>query len=185
MRSRRNVLFAAVAGAALSGCAGLVDPSKITLSPRELDQWLDSRFPLDRRVLEVFDVTLSRPRLRLQPERDRLGTVLDVDVRERLLGGRWQGRIDFDAALRWEPRDRSIRLAQVRVQDFTLDRARDGARSEAERLGGAVVERVIEDLPIYALEAQRAERMRVAGLSPQAVHVTERGVEITFERLAR
>ena len=185
MQSRRGLLqaTAAVFGLGLvAGCAGLTGPPTLRLTAHEIETLLAGRFPIERRLLEVFDLTLAAPRIRLQPERDRLAASLDLDARERVRGGAWKGRLDFDAALRWEPQDRSIRLTQVRVQDFTLDRSAGPARSGAERLAGALVERVIEELPVYTLSAERAERLRAAGYVPGGVRVTTRGVEVTFER---
>lgn len=188
MGSRRGVLQAVGAGiwlALAAGCAGLTGPPTVRLTAPEIEALLARRFPLERRLLDVFDLTLAAPRIRLLPERDRLAASVDLDARERLRGGVWQGRLDFDAALRWEPQDRSIRLTQVRVQDFTLDRGGGAVRSGAERLAGALVERVIDELPVYTLSPERAERLRAAGYGPGGVQVTTRGVEVTFERLPR
>jgi hypothetical protein len=157
----------------------------VTLSAREIEHLLERRFPLERRLLELFDVTLARPRLALWPQRNRLAAAFDFEARERLLGTRSQGRLDFDAALRWQASDRSLRLWQVRVQEFSLDRTGRAPRSGAERLGGALVERVLEDLPIYTLSEERAERLRREGWVPGSVNVTAHGVEVTLEPAAR
>jgi hypothetical protein len=170
---------AAAAAAAGGGCAGIGGSPSITLSERELAELLERHFPLDRRLLEVFDVTLGRPRVQLLPERNRLAAKLAIQARERVFGVRGSGTLDFDAALRWEPRDRSLRLAQVRVNDLAFDGG-GPARSGVERLSGAVVERVIEDFALYTLPAERAEQLRQRGYAPSEVAVTRRGVEITF-----
>lgn len=177
---QRRALLLAAAGSA-AGCAGLGGPPSVTLSERELAALLEKNFPIDRRLVEVFDVTLSRPRLRLLPERNRLAAELAVSARERLFRVNWSGTLDFDAALRWEPRDRSVRLAQVRVNDLRSDGTQpDAAARGIERLAGAIVERVIEDFSIYTLPAERAEALLQRGFVPSAVAVTARGVEVTF-----
>jgi hypothetical protein len=188
MPQRRRLILAAGSGVLLAcgaGCAGLGGPPTVRLSAQEIEALLARRFPLERRLLEVFDLTLATPRIRLLPERNRIAASLDLDARERVLGSQWAGRLDFDAALRWEAQDRSIRLTQARVQDFTLDRRAGAVRSGAERLGGALVERVIDELPVYTLDAERAQRLRAAGYVPAGVEVTARGVEVTFERVSR
>lgn len=166
----------------LAGCAGVFGPPSVTLSPREIDRLLARQFPLERRVLEVVDVTLDTPSVRLLPERNRLAVALDLAARDRVLGGRWRGRLEFDAALRWEAADRSVRLAQVRVQDFRLDGNPGATRSGVERLGGALFERLLEDRSLYSLPEERAERLRQAGYAPSRVDVTDAGIEIAFVR---
>lgn len=188
-RPRRRLLCINLAALVwLSGCAGLQGlggPPRVTLSRDEIARLLDRQFPRDRRLLEVLDVTLQAPQVRPLPERNRLAAVLDLGVRERVLGGRWKGRLEFDAALRWEPRDRTLRLFQARVSDLQLLSAGAEVRTPAERLGAALAERVLEDMVLYTLPAERAEALRAAGVAPAAVAVTERGVEITFSAAAR
>lgn len=181
--TRRTVL---VLGAAtvLAGCA-VLDPNRVTLSRSDLNRLAARQFPLQRRVLEVFDVTLEAPQLELVPERNRLAAVLDLRARERLLAGTWQGQLSFDAALRWQPSDQTLRLSQVRVQDLALADPKAPARSATERIAAALVERVLEDLSIYRLPAERGLELQRRGVQPGDVAVTSRGVEITFVPLAR
>ncbi len=182
----RRLLCINLAGVALlGGCAQLGGPPGITLDTDDIARLLDRQFPQDRRLLEVLDVTLQAPKVRLLADRNRLGAVLDIGVRERLLGGRWKGQIDFDAALRWEARDRTLRLFQARVSDLQLASAGAEVRTQAERLGAALAERVLEDLVLYTLPAERAEALRASGVAPAGVAVTSRGVEITLSAVAR
>ena len=51
-------------------------------------------------------------------------------------------------------------------------------------LGPALAEKVLDDLVIYRLGVEPQARLREAGLTPGAVTVTARGVEITLQRVA-
>jgi len=186
-RLKRRALLVAACLPALAGCAGLGGPPRVVLGSGDLARLLDRQFPQDRRLLEVFDVTLQAPRVQLQPERNRLAAVLDLGVRERVLGGRWNGQLAFDSALRWEPRDRTLRLHQARVADLKLVSAGAETRTAAERLSAQLVERVLEDLVLYTLPAERAEALRAAGMASDAatVSITSRGVEVTFSSPVR
>lgn len=183
--NRRLLCINLAAGALLGGCAHFGGPPRIILDADDIARLLDRQFPQDRRVLDVLDVTLQAPQVRLLADRNRLAAELDIGVRERLLGGRWKGQLDFDAALRWEPRDRTLRLHQARVSDLRLAGAVAEARTPAERLGAALVERVLEDMVLYTLPAERAEAYRASGVAPAGVAITARGVEITFSAAAR
>lgn len=213
--NRRQLLMAAWAGAVgsgLAGCSGWTGPPVITLGEAELAERLGRLFPLSRRVLEVLDIELSAPRLRLLPASNRLALALWLRSRERLLGNAGHGQLAFDCALRWVPQDASLRLTQVRVQQLWFELgpgpatppsttpawppavpsagASGGAAAPREtaaaspRLGPALAEKVLEDLVIYRLGAEPAARLGAAGLAPGAVTVTARGVEITLQRVA-
>ncbi len=183
----------ALAGAAaqLQGCANLSQPRVITLSEAELSALVARAFPRQQQVLEVLDLQLSAPRLRLLPDANRLSVLLVVQAQERLRGGRGRGELGFDSALRFEPQDASVRLAQVRVQhlDFvagaesslTLD-ALTSLPGTAMRIGRMLAERLLEGLVVYRIGNQRLAQLHQLGLQPGAVTVTARGLEITLAR---
>jgi hypothetical protein len=180
---RRRTLLASLSGLAalsLGGCAGLLGPPTVTLSEADIAHLMERHFPLDRSLLDIFDATVNAPRIRLLPERNRLAAVVGVRVRNRLLALNWQGQLDFDAALRWDAGDQTVRLSQVRVQDLAF--AEPGAlnRNTVERLGAALAERVLEGSAIYRLPAERAAQLRAKGYVPGGVNVTPRGLEIGF-----
>ncbi|MBI5716277.1 MAG: hypothetical protein HZC37_01155 [Burkholderiales bacterium] len=185
----RRLLCVNLAVVALqAGCAwpgGLGGPPRVVLGVDEIARLVGRQFPQDRRLLDMLDVTLQAPGVRLLPDRNRLAAVLDLGVRERMLGGRWNGQLEFDSALRWEPRDRTLRLFQARVSDLKLVSTGAQVRTPAERLGAALVERVLEDMVLYTLPPERAEALPASGLAPAEVAVTARGVEITFSAAAR
>ncbi len=184
-----------LAALCLAGCAGLAGPPTIRLSGDEVQTLVSKAFPQEKRLLEVLDVTIAAPRTQLLPERNRLSAALDMQARDRVFGAQWKGRLEFDAALRWNPADQTVRLDQVRVQDLVVDKAdKPDAithtnttlnRSHTERLSAAVAERLLENLSLYQLSGERAAQMQRLGVAPSAVTVTSRGVEITFEAIKR
>ena len=105
------------------GCGHLGTPSTITLSEADLQRLMTGKFPLQQRLLEVFEVRATAPQLRLLPERGRLQVVLALEARERIMASRYNGRLDFDSGLRWDAAEQAVRLDQVRVQDFVHDPA--------------------------------------------------------------
>lgn len=170
--------------AALQGCALLAPPDTVVLSEREIAALVDKAFPMDRRLLEVLDVTIAAPRLTLRPERNRIAAEIEVGAVDRLFGQALRGRLGFESGLRIEPGDQSLRLAQVRVTELRLD---DGAAppASAQRLGAALAERVLEDLVLYRLKPEQQARLARAGVQAAQVTVTGRGVEIGLAPTAR
>ncbi len=167
----------------LVACSNLGAPQKLVLSEPELQRLLQSRFPVEQRLLELFEVRATSPQLRLLPERNRLQAVLDLQARDRILASQFKGRLNFDAALRWEAADHTVRLDQVRVQDFALLDTPTPAgprRTATERVAAALAERVLEGLVLYRLPEEKRARLNHAGVQPAALLVTHSGLEITF-----
>ncbi len=188
--NRRNLMAAmsAAAAAGLAGCAGLGVPTVITLSETELRLLLAGVFPIQRRVLELLDLELTAPMLRLLPAQNRLALTLNLSSRERLSGKVGSGHLGFDSTLRYDARDASVRLIQVRIDRLSFEAGAAAAtKPSAEagnvaRIGQALAERALEDLVIYRVPAERQATLRQLGLQPGAVTVTARGLEITLAR---
>ena len=177
----------------IAGCASPGAPRVITLSEGELTAMVARAFPMNQRVLEILDVQLTAPQLRLLPDRNRLAVDLSLSSRERLRGGEARGRLAFDSALRYEPQDASVRLTQVRVQQVQVESAGPSSTAppaerlngNAQRLAQVLAERALEELAVYRLNAERQATLRQWGVQPGAVTVTARGVEITLAALPR
>lgn len=173
--------FAAAGGAVLlAGCSMLDGPRTITLSQAELQRLAERAFPIERRLLDVVDVSAASPQLVVLAERNRIGAELALAARERLFGGRWSGRLAFDAALRWDAADQTLRLADVRVERFTFDGSA-GGRAQAERVAALLAEQALENLVVYRLTPERAARLEQAGVMPGTVAVKRSGIEVTLQ----
>lgn len=183
--NRRGV-FTALGALLLAGCAGLGVPRSITLSESELQAQLAKRFPLQRSLLEMLDLRLSDPVIRLDPASNRLATELTLSGSERRSGRSLQGRLALDYGLRYEPADGSIRLVQPRIESLQLGEVPglSPRRVEmAQRLGIALVERLLDDLVLYRISAERLATLRHAGYQPGTLQVRPDGLEITIEPL--
>lgn len=180
-RATASFFFAAgIVAAGLAGCAGLSGPRNVTLSQADLQSLVERQFPLQRRLLEVIDVNVARPSLRLLPERNRIGTDLDLAASERLTGRSVRGNLSLDYALRYEPSDASIRLSQVRVQEAQLDFGSGPLAPSSARLGALLAERMLDDFVVYRADAERLKQVQRLGIQAADIVVTARGVELRF-----
>jgi hypothetical protein len=188
-RRRFTVLATrAVAGAIVLGtlgCAGLGGPRTVSVSESELTLLLARRFPLERKVLEVIDLQVANPQLRLLPDRNRVGTELDVSALDRLFGTRAQGHLALDYALRFEPADHTIRMAQVHVRDLTLESGSNNLHGAAMRIGTLVAEEMLENLPLYKMKPNLADQMERLNLVAGPVLVTAQGIQMTVSPRAQ
>lgn len=182
LRRHFILLVPPAALAVLAGCSGLLGPQTYRIDEAELARLVARQFPKTQSVAGLAELTLSAPELRLLPERNKLGASFDLGASERLSGRAARGRLSLEGALRYEPSDQSLRLAQVRVQQLQWQ----GAGSEAaERAAALLAERLLEDMALYRLKPEQAQRLAQAGLAPGGVTVTPRGVELAFVQAVR
>ena len=181
--TRRRTLIGlagCVVVASLAACAGL-GPRNVTLSAADLQTLIERQFPRERRLLEMVDVSMARPVVRLLPERNRISTEIDLSASERLSGRSVRGSLALDHALRFEPSDATVRLSQVKVQDFRLEVGGTALRGQSARLGALLAERMLDDFVIYRVSDEKREALRRAGIHRAEVAVTSRGVEVRFD----
>ena len=174
------IVITAAASVGLSGCADLAAPRSITLDEAALQTFIAKRFPFDRRMLEVLDVKVDTPRVRLLPESNRIATDFSLAATDRLFGRSAAGQLALESALRYDETERAVRLAQVRVTRLQLDGAPANVQTTVGRFGAILAEQVLEGLPVYRFKPEDLERAQRRGLQPGAVTVTPRGVEITL-----
>jgi hypothetical protein len=164
----------------IGGCATVSGTRTITFNETELARLMERNAPVDRRLLDVLDVHVSVPRVKLLPETNRLATELDVRTTERVSGRAYQGRIGFDYALRYDEAAQAIRLTQVRVNKFELDNVPSPNMRAFSRLGTLIAETMLDDLVLYRFKPADLKSAGGYGYKPGAVTVTSRGIEVTL-----
>jgi hypothetical protein len=131
--------------------------------------------------MELLDVSLANPLVRLVPERNRMATSMDLQASERFSGRALRGSIALDHGLRFEPSDATVRLANVKVEEMKLELAGTPLSGQAARLGALLAERVLDDFVIYRVSDERRQSMARLGVNNADVAVTARGIEVRFK----
>jgi hypothetical protein len=171
--------------ALLAGCATVPGQRTFTLSDADLARLLEQHGPFQRRLLEVLDVRIQRPSVKLLPENNRLASDLDVVLTERMSGKTYQGRIAVDYALRYDEAVQGIRMTQVRVNRLQIDSLPSPQQAGLARLGTLIAETLLDDTVLYRFKPADLKSAEGKGYKPGAVTVTSRGVEVTLAPITR
>ena len=183
---RRAVVGGALAAAALALAGCSVGPRTVELSQARLQELVARHFPVDKRLLDVIDLTLDSPRVGLQPEANRIS----VEVALRANGGgpiqtRLSGSLLVSEGLRFEPSDNTVRLVDVQVERFVIDGLAASWQRQIDRLGKPLARGLLEDQVLYTLRPKDVAGLEGRGLRPGDLRVTASGVEITLLPVAR
>ncbi len=166
----------------LGACANLAGPRDVSVPLSSLQAGVAKRFPLNKRMMDLFDVRLSNPTLSLQPGTERVGLHLDASVAPPFLKQAWRGTVSLSGRL-------SIDVARgaVFLNDPQLDRVTvDGVDGDRERqfgaLANALLSKSMRDVPVYHF---RMDDLRYAGVQfvPTAIRTTADAVIIHVEPL--
>jgi hypothetical protein len=160
-RRRFGMMAVALAtGAMLASCASLSGPRRVELSQAKLQAGLERRFPLRNRLLELFEVQLTGPRVEILPQNDRVALTLDVAVSPPFLRQSWAGTMTLSGHLYIDAARSGVFMADAHVDRFEIQ-GMDGERArDLGRAADVLMNQLVRDVAIYSF---RMEDLRYAG----------------------
>jgi hypothetical protein len=166
--------------ALLSGCASLLPPQEIEIPLSRLQQSVQKNFPFNARYFDLFEVSLSRPVLSLQPASDRLVLALEARVQAPLIKTPWQGELLLSGGLRIDPLRRAVILTEPRLENIRLDPATATYTSRFARLGSQLAEDLIGEKVLYTFAP---DAFVVAGkrFVPTGITTRKNSLVVSFE----
>jgi hypothetical protein len=177
---RRTVVrLAAIAVGArlLATSSSLIGPRQVELPLHKLQAGLDKRFPVNERLLELFDVQLTSPQLAIQPEDDRVALAVQASVAPPFARA-WTGNIAFSGRLYVDPGRAAVMMAEPRVDSLRLGNPE--AERHLTRVANGLIDTVARDMPVYTFEQKD---LRYAGVQfvPTRIQTTRTGLVVTLE----
>ncbi|WP_092757918.1 DUF1439 domain-containing protein [Rhodoferax sp. OV413] len=177
-RTRRMLLLAGVL--ALAGCVA-PGPRTTTISQEKLQTLLATRFPYTGKLGALFELQAQAPQVRLMPEQNRIGTSIQVQVSDRLGRASFNGLLDVDYGVRFEPSDQSIRMADVHVNSFTFSGVPERYQAIVQDYAQQLAGRMLSDVSLHQIRAKDMETIKGWGYEPGAIDVTPEGLRITLQ----
>lgn len=166
---------------ALSGCANLLGPRTVEVPKEALIAKLGQRFPVTQRVMNMLDVSASAPSLALMPEANRVGLTIPVSAKDLLMGRDHQGRVTLSFGLRYEPKDLSIRLTGVKVEQVAIEGLPELYQKGLTRLGAAMAESRLQDQVVHHFKPEDLRSADRMGYEVGEIRVTATGLAIGLQ----
>lgn len=180
--TRRKLLLtlAAVSSAVLLvSCASMLGPREVDVPLAKLQASLEHRFPVDKRLLQLFDLRLAQPQLALLPD-ERIGLTLDVSVSQAFLRRPLSGSLAISGRLYLDPARQGVYLAEPRLERFGIDGLDESVGRQLSRAANGLLEHALADLPVYSF---RMDQLRYAGVQyvPTRLSTTASGLRLSLE----
>ncbi|MGJ7917343.1 DUF1439 domain-containing protein [Massilia sp. LXY-6] len=164
-RRRFGVAMAAgtlvAASAMLTSCASLTGPRRIEISQARLQAGLERRFPLRNRLLDLFDVQLTRPQLAILPGSDRVALTMDLSVAPPFLRQSWSGTMTMSGHLYVDAARSGVFMADAHVDRFDIQGMDSVRARDLGRAADVLMNQLVRDVAIYSF---RMEDLRYAGV---------------------
>lgn len=182
---RRRWMMAAMALATglLAACSAILPATRqVDISEQKLLGLVAKQFPVKKRYLEVFEVSLSDPSLRLMPETNRVGTRLNFAVSSLLNRAEpWRGQMELSYGLRYQASDLSVRLGAVRLEGLQLTGVPAAYAQALRGVGTQVAESLLQDLVVHQIRPEDLRRVEGMGYQPGKLSVVPGGLRLQLD----
>lgn len=180
MHKTLNTLLLLALLGGLAACGSLVGPRDIELPLSKLQSGLDRRFPLNNRVLELFDVELTRPQLSVLSDTGRVALSLDALVAPPFTRQSWRGNLVLSGRLYVDAARGAVLMAEPNLDRFTVDGMDEGKQRQFAKVANVLMTNVVNDVPLYHF---KPEDLTTAGVRfvPTRITITPRGLLVSVE----
>jgi hypothetical protein len=155
----------------LASCASFMVPREVEVPLARLQAGLDRRFPVDNRLLELFDVHLSQPQLSLLAGADRVGLTLQAEVTPQFLRRNYTGSLGLSGRLYIDQARTAVMMTNATVDRFELDGVDEASRRQFIKLANLLMDKVVLDVPVYSF---KLEDLRYGGVQFMPTRITTR-----------
>lgn len=162
----------------LSACAAVLGPRTVVITKEELTSKIAKPFPVSNRIMDLLDVKAQAPRLQLHPKDNRVGTEFDLSATDNLFKRTYQGTIGVSFGLRFEPKDLTLRLTAVKVDQIGLAGLPATLQRYLTRLGAWIAEDKLQDYPVHQFKPEDLRTADRLGYEVGDIKVTDKGLEV-------
>lgn len=185
MKRYRHWALMVLLSSGLLACTGTpllatMAPRSVTAPAERLQQAIAERFPIKQRVADVLELEVLPPKLSLLPTSNRLATDVDLNLVDRLMGGRYSGSFSFDFGLRFDPSDNTIRMTGARVNRVSLAGVPEPYQTAITRNAPRLAERLFDNRVLHQFSDKDLSLVNGLGLEPGEIIVTSEGLKVTL-----
>ena len=162
----------------LAGCTSLPFVSgEVRMSADELTQKMARRFPVERTVAGLLDITLANPRVDLSEADNRITTNFHAIVKLSLSNKTLSGTLKVSGRPEYVPETRSLFLRDARVDQIRMDNMPDGLSAALAKAASTVARDVLGDKPLHTF---RAEEFTKYGIQYVPERIVVRGDQLVL-----
>ncbi len=174
-----------VLGLFAGGCAH--SPSAMaqggyTISAAQIQEAVARKFPRGYGLSGLAHLELTNPRIGLKPAQNQLNAVLTVTASGPLLQDQsYNGELDVDFSLRYEPSDRTLRATQLHFNGLRMQGLTPAAEQMLQQYGTTLARRSLQEVVLHQLSEKDLALTDGMGLEPGQFTVTSKGLVVQLQ----
>lgn len=167
-----------LAAVLVAGCSTFPFVSgEVRMSADELTQKMQRRFPVDKSVAGLLDVTLSSPRIDLSETDNRIATHFLVNVRLSLSNKSVTGSMKVSGRPEYVAASRALYLRDARIEQIRMDSMPDALSAALAKAATSIARETLESKPLHNFRADDFTRY---GVQYEPEHIFVRGDQLVL-----
>jgi Protein of unknown function (DUF1439) len=157
----------------LAACSQIpILSGEVKLSAAELNEKVAKRFPIEKSIGGLLEVTLTAPKVRLVEAGSRINADVEVSVRLPLSTKTIQGKLGFSGRPDYVPASKAIFLRDAKIESVAMDNMPDALSAGVAKAASAVARELFEDKPLHTFKAEDFTKYGI-NYEPQRVIVRD------------
>lgn len=179
MQGIKTIAAPLLACGLLASCASVIGPRQVEVPLTKLQQGLERRFPLKHKILSVFDIQLSHPRLAILPDNDRVALTVEASVAPPFIRQSWSGQLAMSGRLSVDAARNAVFISDAAVDRVVVDGVDEARQRQFAKVASLATDQLVRDTPLYTF---RPEELRFAGVQfvPTRISTTPDSLVVTF-----
>lgn len=164
-------LVSLLAALSLAACSSIpLLSGEISMTADELTEKMARRFPVERSVGGLLDVTLSRPRVETNPDEQRIVASFDVSVKLALSNRSVSGTLKVSGRPEYVAASQSLFLRDARVDQIRMENMPDALSAGLAKAATNFAKDSVEDKALYTFKSEDLSRYG-ARYQPERIEV--------------
>ena len=163
----------------------MLAPRSYTLTQAELQTMVAKSFPRQYPLLGLLSLEVYAPTLQLKPEANRINATMTAQLAGKVLPHSFDGAMDLDFALRYEPKDHTLRATQVHVNSLMMTGLPDAMTAMLQAYAPRAAEQAMNEVVVHTLRDEDLAKLDKADRLPASFTVTKDGLRIDFDDKAK
>jgi hypothetical protein len=179
---KKALAITAVAVAAwcgMTGCNLTREGYVIKITPEQIQEKLDAKFPISKQYLVLFNLTLKDPEVMLKEGSNRIGFGLSATTNVIVNDTDLEGRAHVTAGVHYDPEQGLLSLVDPLVEKLDISLLPDEYHDEAMAAAGIAAKEYLDDYEVYRLDESDFKE-RLAKLAIKSVMVQDGVLKITL-----
>jgi hypothetical protein len=151
----------------------------IEITPEQIQERLDRKFPIRKKYLMVLELTLADPEVALREGSDRVGFDVAAFTNVIVNAEDLEGTASVSSTIRYDRKEGALLLVDPRVEDLTISLLEEKYQDGVKEVANIAADEYLDDYEIYKLD-QSDFKQKIAKLIIKDVVVEDGLLKITL-----